>query len=112
MPVQTIFIKSQAYGQPVIRGLELVHAQLQRAEGRAWFCETCGEVWARAVVEGGVFRVLSAPCEDHLDSLMNIRIPGSLLIPLEKEFNDSLPLELWRREFELHVRFFERQNQS
>lgn len=112
MPVQTIFIRSQCYGQPVVRVLEQVRETMQTPCGKAWFCEQCGEVWARAVVSARPFRVLSAPCEEHNDGLLMLRVPGSILIPLDNDFNNSLPLEVWKREFELHTRFFERQNQT
>ena len=46
----------------------------------AWFCEGCGNTWARAVVEGGTWSVESNRCEPcGRAGSWDKRYPGSLL---------------------------------
>jgi len=48
----------------------------------AWFCQVCGDLWARALVEGSEtsWRVEVAPCAKHAgtNALDWSRVPGSL----------------------------------
>lgn len=51
-------------------------------ESLAFFCQTCGELWARVLVEGSEtnWRVEVAPCAQHrgVNALDWSRVPGSL----------------------------------
>lgn len=107
---QTIFIGRRAIPTLLVR-----ENHFGLPPSRAWCCPHCGEIWARAVVEmpGGEMRkflFLTHPCEEHSDPLLpSLMVSGSLL-SAEPEFNDSLPRELWEREFHLHDAFI-RKNQ-
>ena len=76
----------------------------------AWFCPECGEIWARAVVEGSPFRVLTRRCGKHPARWLT-DLPGSLLISWLDDFNPTLPLALWQREVLLHLDCYERNYQ-
>lgn len=77
----------------------------------AWCCPVCGDVWARALLqapgqEPRRFMFLTAACEQHEDPLLpSLVVSGSLLTEIAADFNDSLPLSLWEREFQLHLNF-------
>jgi len=115
MYLQTIIIGSMSIG-PIERGLRRVREELQRPPSYAWCCPACGEIWARSVIfdETGrqvPFQFLTHPCDEHRDHLLGYLVPGSILLPMEAEFNDALPLPIWQREFQLHDRFI-RKNQN
>jgi len=110
MYTQTIVIGGDTYG-PISRGLRRVREEMQRPPSYAWCCPVCGEIWARSIIftESGEqvpFQFLTAACEEHLDTLLpSLIVPGSLLLPMEMEFNKSLPFPLWVREFHMHDQF-------
>jgi len=110
MFTQTIVIGSETYG-PIPRGLRRVREELQRPPSYAWCCPECGEIWARSIIfdssgEQISFQFLTAACEEHVDPFLpSLIVPGSLLLPMETEFNKSLTLPLWKREFHVHDLF-------
>ena len=80
----------------------------------AFFCPTCGDTWARMVVtasEGRAchFDVERVGCERHFD-LWNI--PGSTLVGRLEGLVEDLPPALLRREFEVHLRWAEKELES
>jgi len=70
----------------------------------AYFCPTCGEVWARAVCENRPFFVWTVGCRKHQQ--YNFLIAGSLMLPLEPDFNAILPLDVLKWELERHIDFY------
>ena len=97
--VQSLFLSSRVYKS--FRKPDAVHEEKHPAKSLAWCCPQCGDIWARAVTTQS-FMFLTHVCEKHLDPLVpSLIIPGSLL--WTQEFNESLPLELWMREVELHI---------
>jgi hypothetical protein len=79
---------------------------MQRPASYAWFCPECGEVWARSVCGTARFQITTQPCATHRDPLLpRIMVSGSLVLPFDKDFNDSLSPALWLREFQLHYKF-------
>lgn len=103
----TFFIASQGYR--TVRAARSVHGELHAPCSYAYCCPECGEIWARAVVLGQDFQFLHMNCEVHPSRwLPALCVPGSLLIPMDDPFNESLPLDLWRREARLHIRHAEK----
>lgn len=76
-------------------------------EGACFFCEKCGEIWARVVVEGQPFRVWAVPCERHESPYWPI-VWGSMWLEWDKEHNSALPLPALLREVEVHMHHYER----
>ncbi len=84
----------------------------------AYFCLTCGEVWARIRVAGASWRVRTTPCEAHAarGAAEMCSVPGSLVDQLVDErffrLGDeatslaALPPALRARELEVHLRYF------
>jgi len=109
---QSIFIRGQCY-PCALRPLTRVHEQWQKPRSYAWFCPVCAEVWARCMVASHDFMVWTHVCEEHEDAFSPAwTIPGSILIPMQTAFNESLPLSLWQREVELHLRHYEKYHQE
>lgn len=75
----------------------------------AYFCSECGDIWARLVMQNskGVdqpFRTTPVSCRRHYEPW---GIPGSLLRG-ELRYNlDELSAECVKREFEVHLDYFE-----
>ena len=74
---------------------------------RAFFCESCGTIWARAQIPGARWIIESLLCENHqLD--WPFRIPGSIWLLWEPAFNASFPPALVEREFRLALAIYDR----
>ena len=86
---------------------ELVHGQPEPRESLAYFCETCGEVWARVVEGGRPFRVISMSCSRHPRPYPSA-VGGSLWLIWDRAFNDSLPPAVMRRELDLHLKHYDK----
>lgn len=82
----------------------------------AFFCRTCGDIWARTIVNNGDdWDVLTAPCEQHPGRIPadSDRTPGSMLYWGLTEANsammwwagviDFLPRAVLEREFLLRT---------
>ena len=87
----------------------------------AYFCPTCGEVWARVVVEGCSWHVDPAPCEKHRAACVPSwgKVPGSLLTSVDSRAGtlpnmyqaraiENLPPAVLRREAEVLFNLYER----
>lgn len=76
---------------------------------RAYFCPTCGEIWARSIIQRPdgspqPFRPITVACRQHWDPWT---IPGSLLAgELAYNLNELEPPAI-QREFEIHLTYFE-----
>ena len=101
----SVFIHNEAFGT-FFRGDRLAHAEPQSPPSYAWACSVCGEIWARAVVPGAEFQFINTPCLAHQDSQLRYRVPGSLL-GWDTAFDSALSLDLWRRELEVHLKYYE-----
>lgn len=78
--------------------------------GYAYFCSTCGRVWARVVVTARPFSVWSLTCEKCPRS-HSLEVAGSLFLSWERPFNDSLPREVLLREFEIGYENWKREEE-
>ena len=104
---QVIFLAGRNY-PCAPRGLIPIRGAYYPPPSYAWFCPVCAEIWARAVVATHRFHVMTHPCEKHLEPMSPmLQVSGSLLLPMEESFNESLPEALVRRELELHIKFLE-----
>lgn len=85
------------------------HPELRyRRTGVAYFCHTCGEVWARIVLvdsrgEQKSFEPRSVACRTHYDQW---NIPGSLLAGELFGLIEVLPPEALRREVAIHFNYY------
>ena len=110
------FAASHYLGQALLGEARLT-TQLGIPHSRAFFCATCGEIWYRIWVEGGLWVVEHAPCENHVGKLPQDqeRVPGSVLStipvgsPSYAAHIDFAPSEVLRREFEITLRYFEKE---
>lgn len=78
-------------------------------QGLAYFCQDCGEVWGRVVAqnergEQQSFRCIPAPCRQHRDPW---DVPGTFLRESFSTRLNDLPPDALRREFFLHLNYFE-----
>lgn len=108
MPYTQHFI---VHGKPLgtaLRKPKQVHEELQAPTSYAFFCPHCAELWARCPVVatvGGrteiwqVFRMACRACPSYSYQ----GIAGSMLLNWDEPFNNSFPLEVLRREFQLHL---------
>ncbi len=84
----------------------------------AYFCTTCGSVWARVTVASSPWRVTYTPCEAHegVSALDFCSVPGSLIDQLVDRHSfrigervaaaDYLPAALRGRELSVHLKYF------
>jgi hypothetical protein len=74
------------------------------------FCPTCGEIWARMPVGGSSqpWRIIGGYCEQHPGPSTYV-VHGSLMLNWEPELTAILPDDVIRREFDLHMRLWERE---
>ena len=87
-----------------------VHAEAQQPAPYAMFCPTCGEIWARMPVDGSTrgWRIIGGHCEQHPGPSRYV-VHGSLILNWEPELTAILPDEVIRREFELHLRLWDKE---
>ena len=78
------------------------HGELRPPWSIAYFCPVCGTVWARVITTDQPFHVYTLSCEAH-PSAWEHEIHGSLWIDWDKDFTNSFPPELLRREAILHL---------
>lgn len=88
------------------RSMTLTHATAHVPYSYGFACPVCGDVWARAGVEhsGSKWHFMHMPCRKHKEGL---RVPGSLWLAWDPEWNALLPHNLLLRELELHIAFWE-----
>lgn len=94
------------------------------ARSHAWFCIACWDFWAISKLEdlyGGQLIVRTHPCEKHRDSdHEELIIPGSIIPDIgypgwgliDWPLLEALPVDLLRREFNLHMAFAENEGVS
>ena len=89
------------------------------SSSKAYICPVCLKTWAVLPVEGvDVFQVQGAPCERHpLEELSIHPVAGSLipawgLDSIDETFIDAMPQKWLRREFELHMNWRLRDDNS
>lgn len=115
---QSIFIGSTFLGS-FVRPAMLVHAERQPPYSYAYFCPTCGEVWARCPTKilGGSaenkWQIQGGHCQLH-PGPSPFTVAGSLLLSWEPEFSQlllSCP-DVVKWEFDRHMEFIERRLQA
>ena len=89
---------------------ERIHEGFYVPRSFAYFCPSCGDIWARVIVLDSEvsqkFFAWVAACPKH--ELDGAGVPGSLLLPLNNTFNDAFPDEMIQWEFEQHLRWAEK----
>ena len=113
--VRHFYLKDQ-YGVESLLGsgtehMRFVHAEAQQPQPYAMFCPTCGEMWARMPVDGSnrEWRIIGGYCEQHPGPSRYV-VHGSLMLQWEPELTAILPDEVIRREFEVHMRLWDREH--
>jgi hypothetical protein len=105
---QGVIVEGRFLGS-FIRGLKQVHAQFDPPFSYAYFCPTCGEVWARCPIEGRPFQIQGGYCRKH-PGPSPYTVPGSLMLAWEPAYNDLLlscpDVVAW--EFNRHLDYAER----
>lgn len=88
-----------------------VHEELQDPSPYALFCPHCVEIWAKMPVEGSKrnWMVYTVHCENH-PGKSPYTIHGSVLLNWETELLKILPPEMVRREFEVHMKLWEKEH--
>ena len=113
------FYADNKYLGSAVRGLRRVHAEYQRPYSHAWFCPDCADVWARVGVfplgssQNERFTVEGGQCQQHAGP-SPYHVPGTMLLAWDDEFNKlllSCP-DAVKREFDLHMKFYERSFQE
>lgn len=71
----------------------------------AYFCPTCGEVWARAAIEGAPFQPWVVSCEKHRG--LKYSPAGCLWMDWDKDYTKAFPPKVLKRELEMLLEHFE-----
>lgn len=103
------FVGKQYLGSGPDR-LRFIHGEAQQPWPYVVFCSDCGDIWARMPVDGSSreWGVLGRHCEAH--SRYSREIPGSLIVDWEPELFETFSPEMIQREFDLHLKYLEKQN--
>lgn len=114
MPIARYFVGSAYLGE-----VEVPHAR-----SHAFFCATCGEIWARIVTPEGPTWCNCAPCASHSAALAceSADFPGTLLGIFDRaalaprldwvRTLDYLPPDALQREFLLHLNILRKREQE
>lgn len=106
---QSIWVDGKFLGS-FVRPPMIVHAERQPPRSLAYFCPHCGQIWARAIVEGCMqWEIGGGYCKEHAGP-SPFTVPGSLLLSWEQEYSSlllSCP-DIVRWEMERHIEFIER----
>src|SRR5258708_6865539 len=97
-----IEIEGQDYGTMQIPA-EFRHGTDYPPSSFAYFCSTCGKVWARVTIQGRPYLPWSIRCQSCARGAYILEVGGSLWLSWERSFNAALPTKVLQREFELHV---------
>jgi hypothetical protein len=90
------FVGTQYLGQGT-RPYERAHNVVIPPHSLAFFCQKCGEVWARVVVESGSeFQVYSRRCLKHSCHIFDPG--GSLWFIWDRDWQNALPKAVLQRE--------------
>jgi len=111
---QHFVIEGRYYGSCLRRRLPN-EGNLVNPTSYTYVCPECGDVWAKAFMEGRRYCIINKRCRLHphegYDSIYDIA--GSLLFPhiaaYEKAYNEGLPVEVMRWEVERHLDWWEKQ---
>lgn len=101
---QAFFLRGQFLGEAT-RGL--CPRTNSRPRSIAFFCPKCGEIWARAAVEGAEWRTSHVECSD-CGKLGVVNFPGSVWQHFDDDFNRALPPALFERELEISIEWHQR----
>ena len=108
------------------KALYFIHDQLMGVvdvpslvyESHAFFCASCGDIWARIIVDGRLSYCHQVPCENHLPQFAAewTDVPGSLIrylpqVPVMDWARDIqvLPIGVLHWEFKVHNAALQRQ---
>ena len=83
-----------------------VHEQQQRPQSVAYFCPECGDVWARAVIEGVDYSPWSMSCSKH--PRFRSLVAGSLWMDWDKDYTKAFPRAVLERELQMHLAHYDR----
>ena len=109
MPLrQLFFIEGKLIAEAPRTGF-FRHAELAEPLSGIWFCQHCGEVYAKAPVlrpNGTVtpwqsHRATCRKCSSK--ALYNSEVPGSIWLPWDHEFLDALPPPVLLWELQRHL---------
>ena len=110
---QSIYIEDRFLGS-FCRPANIIHAERQPPNSYAYFCPTCGEVWARCPTtdnngESRPWQIQGGHCRLH-PGPSQFTVAGSLLLAWETEYSAlllSCP-DIVRWEFERHMEYYQR----
>jgi hypothetical protein len=76
------------------------------ADSYAYYCQACGEVYARLPVDRSSKWVFRPGCCEKCQPVKNAfqTAPGSLWCGYDREFNKDLPREVLEREFRIYLK--------
>jgi hypothetical protein len=97
------FVQGRYLGSGLVEEQFHGTAGVCRPRSKVFVCPTCGDLWARIVVEGAKHFPLSHPCEKHEARGFYDMIPGSVYEPWETKLLEAYPRELLLRETKLHI---------
>lgn len=106
-PLKQVFYVHEICLGETTRKLQRVHGELQTPVSYAYVCPECGNLWAKAVVRGGVspFRPLAIACSLHQGH--SLAPAGSLWLPWDTEYTNAFPEGILRRELQIHLQLYD-----
>jgi hypothetical protein len=79
------------------RSFEFVHNQVIPPHSLAFFCQACGDIWARVLVQdGSEFQVYSRRCQKHSKYFFDPG--GSIWFTWDRDWQEALPKAILQRE--------------
>jgi|SRR5215831_9518136 len=99
-------IEGKDYGEMLLED-QVIHGQNYPPWSYLWCCRHCGRVWARLTIPDSTYHIWAVTCSSCKAAAHNLEGAGSVLLCWERSFNDALPEEAIRREFQLVIRDME-----
>ena len=111
--VQHIYVEGGYLGN-IPRKKLFIHGELHEPQHYAYFCPSCGNLWARLPVDGTVtenwWRIVGGYCRKHPERSNPFSVAGSLMLGWEPEYCElllSCP-DVVKWEMARHLEFIER----
>lgn len=105
MIFRQLFFHRDKYLGEGVRGLN--PRTNDRPRSTAFFCPICGEIWARAVIDGSLWQISYVDCS-KCGKLGVVNFPGSVWSPFDDDFNKAIPPALFENELEIAIAWHRR----
>lgn len=105
-------ISFECRGKPLGAGEiegDFVHGQLREPYGQLWVCPQCGDLWAKATIQGRPYEVWAKSC-GCTPPTHYYAFPGSMILEWDHKLMQAMPRDMLLREVIIHCDNWKRFN--